>query len=274
MKRWSTRFRTEALVVLVALLSAGCVLRGTHLEVVSERNQLVTDKAGLETRVEHLEASNESLGGERVALLEEMEDLRQEREDLDRNVTRLRRAEAELSEKLETSNAELEIHERELDRLRGTYEGLVSDLEEEVADGQIQIEQLRSGLRLNLTQDVLFASGRARLNEAGISVVRKVAARLGQLPNNVEVQGHTDDVPISSKQFPSNWELAAARATQVVRLLAQEGLNGERLRATSFGEFQPAASNETDESRAKNRRIEIRLEPAEPEPPAHAADTR
>ena len=270
MRHWSTRSRIELLVILAALWSAGCVTSGTHREVVSERDELAVDKGRLETRVEQLEASNESLGAERVALLEEMEDLRQEREALDRNVRRLRSTEADLSDKLETTSEALEIHERELDRLRGTYEGLVSDLEQEVADGQIEIEQLRSGVRLNLTQDVLFASGRARLNEAGISVVRKVARRLGQVPNYVEVQGHTDDVPISSKQFPSNWELAAARASQVVRLLAQEGVNADRLRAVSFGEFQPSAPNETPEGRAKNRRIEIRLEPAEPELPANA----
>jgi chemotaxis protein MotB len=95
-------------------------------------------------------------------------------------------------------------------------------------------------------------------------VLKKVAARVRELPHRVEVQGHTDDVPIREDargRFPSNWELAAARASDVVRLLADDGVDPTRLIAVSYGEFAPVASNETDEGRARNRRIEIRLHP-------------
>ncbi len=246
---------------LLVLPVGGCVGRGTHNEVVRERDGLAAAKRKLEDRVALLEASNESLGAERVALIDEMETLRQSRTGLERDVRKLKKTEELLSEHLRKREAELATTTEEISRLRGTYDALVQDLESEVAAGQIEIEQLREGLRLNMTQDILFASGSARLAPAGQSLLRKVAGQIRQIPNEVEVQGHTDDVPISTSRFPSNWELAAARATEVVRLLASAGVDAGRLSAISYGEFRPVASNETAEGRARNRRIEIRLSP-------------
>ena len=287
MKPYSTRClpRPESVLLALALLvvaSAGCVTRGTHQEMVDERDRLAHDKAELEDRVRRLNASNESLGAERVRLIEEMEDLFQARATLERDIHKLERTEAILSEALREREAALASTSEELRNLRGTYQGLVDDLQSEVAAGQIEIEQLRDGVRLNLTQDVLFASGSAELNAAGVAVVRKVASRVRSVPHGVEVQGHTDPIPInrrSAKRYPTNWELAAARASQVVRLLQEAGVEPQRLSAVSFGPYRPVASNETPEGRAKNRRIEIRVEPlprvrsAEAGPPSVAADS-
>jgi chemotaxis protein MotB len=88
--------------------------------------------------------------------------------------------------------------------------------------------------------------------------LRKVGERLIALPNTIEVLGYTDDVPIG-RRYPSNWELAAARASSVVRLLAEVGVDPTKLRVVSRGEFAPVAPNDTAEGRALNRRIEIRL---------------
>ena len=285
MKPYSKRChpRPESALLALALLvvaSAGCVTRGTHQLVVDERDRLAQDKAELEDRVRRLDASNESLGAERVRLIEEMDDLLQARATLETDIRKLERTEAILSEALREREAELASTSDELRDLRGTYQGLVDDLQEEVAAGQIEIEQLRDGVRLNLTQDVLFALGSAKLNTAGVAVVRKVASRVKGVPHGVEVQGHTDPVPIrrhATTRYPTNWELAAARASQVVRLLQQEGVDPRRLSAVSFGPYRPVASNETPEGRAKNRRIEIRVQPlprvrsAEAGPPSVAA---
>ena len=283
MRRYSTpsRLLTSAGRVALALRSlallslallwlgaAGCVTRGTHDQVVAERDGLRGDKSRLEQEVKRLSASRASLDSERVALLEEMEDLLQTRQNLESDVRKLQRTEAILSGTLSEREAQLGSRTEELGRLRGTFDGLVADLEQEVAAGQIQIEQLREGVRLNLSQEILFASGSSRLNPSGIAVLRKVAARVQKLPYAVEVQGHTDDVPIRgtlAARYPTNWELAAARASEVVRLLADEGVSPGRLTAVSFGEFRPIASNETPEGRKKNRRIEIRLDPVETE---------
>jgi chemotaxis protein MotB len=268
-------------LALLGALAAGCVSQGVHRETVGERDQLLLEKKQLEERVRLLEASSQSLGTERVALLEELDELREAQAALETDVRRLRKAEAELSESLAARSAELESRSEEVDRLRETYEGLVADLEAEVATGEIEIQQLREGLRLNLTQEVLFSSGSAEVNASGRVVLAKVAERVREIPHEVEVQGHTDNVPIHSKRYPTNWELAGARASRVVRLLEERGVAPERLCAVSHGEFAPVAPNDSAAGRAKNRRIEITLKPvgavaAAPtqEGRAHAADSK
>ncbi len=275
MKRFDTRSRRRvspmkfACAALLPLALGACVSRGAYREVEAARDTLALDKQRLEERVELLEASNESLGAERVQIIDEMETLREAHELLDRDVAGLRVAKAELTDSLQAREAELAVRRQEVEQLRGTYEGLVSDLESEVASGQIEIQQLRQGLQLNLTQDVLFASGSPELNEAGRSVLRKVAQRLQEVPHRIEVRGHTDSVPIRGSlaaRYPSNWELAGARASGVVRYLEERKIDPKRLLSVSLGENEPIAPNDTPEGRQKNRRIEITLEPTRPEP--------
>jgi chemotaxis protein MotB len=271
MKRSSTlshRGERPALIALLVLpLAAGCVTRTTHNEVVGA---LETEVARLETRVRDLERSNKALDAERVALVDEMEDLRQEREVLSADVAKLAKTKELLSEHLRQRESEVE----ELSKLKTTYRGLVDDLESEVSAGQIQIEQLREGIRLNLAQDILFRSGSSKLEGTGVAVLRKVAGQLRQMTHTVEVQGHTDDVPLSAAltaRYGTNWELAAARAASVVRLFEEEKVDPGRLTAVSYGEFAPVASNDTPEGRARNRRIDIRLMPVEAQVPADAS---
>jgi len=255
--------RRVALAALLALGLSACVTRGTHQEVVQERDRLAARSDELEERVTNLERSKESLDAERVRLAEETEELRNRKQALTREVERLREAEAELAE----TRAALEQQEAEVDRLRGTYEGLVSDLESEVAAGQIKIERLREGIRLNVSDEILFAPGSAELGAEGEEVLRKVAGQLKGVDQLVEVAGHTDSVPIRGtlqKRYPTNWELAAARAARVARLLESAGVDGDRLVVVSHAEHRPVAPNDTPANRALNRRIEIRLKPGGP----------
>jgi chemotaxis protein MotB len=276
------RSSSLSLFLASALVALGCVTRGTFERVEGERDALAKDKRRLEERVRMLEASAESLDSERVALIEELEALRQAHEALDGDVRRLRQTERELAESLSQREAELRSRAEEVDRLKNTYEGLVADLESEVAAGQIVIEQLRDGLRLDLQEDVLFASGSADVNARGQAVLEKVADRVKSVPHRIEVSGHTDDVPIRTARFASNWELASARATGVVRILAKRGVDPKRLSAVSHGEFAAIGDNSTPQGRARNRRIEITLKPVDaasaaaragsgPAPPAPAA---
>lgn len=258
MRRSSTRWRRPTrppFALLVAVLFvAGCVTQGRYEGVEAKNREL-------HQRVEHLEASARSLETERTKLLGELEDLRITSEREGAELSRLKRSEADLSTRLSRREKELAASLEAVDELRSTYEGLLSDLEEEVASGQIEIEQLRGGLRLNMTQDVLFASGSSRVNSTGQAVLRKVAERLKEVPHHVVVEGHTDDVPIRSSRYPTNWELAGGRAAGVVRILETEGVDPARLSAISRGETQPRDSNATPEGRARNRRIEVTLEP-------------
>jgi chemotaxis protein MotB len=272
MKRFSRHWRSRAsarLAFVVALaLPMACVTRGTHDEVVGA---LEAENKSLEQRVLDLERSNRALDDERAQLIDEMEDLRQARDVLSRDVAKLETSKRLLTEHLRERDAQVV----ELSRLQSTYEGLVSDLESEVSAGQIQIEQLREGLRLNLSQDILFRSGAVDLDPRGADVLRKVAGRLDRTDHRVEVQGHSDDVPLSPRlaaRWGSNWELAAARASSVVRLFEAEKIDPGRLTAVSYGEHAPVASNDTPEGRARNRRIEIRLIPIEAAEPLAAPE--
>ena len=256
------RRRPVPLICLMAglVLVTGCVTRGTHDQVVQQRDALALAKHQLEERVALLEASNESLHGERLRLIDRSEDLRQEHSALVTDVDKLKRSKAMLSETLQAREQELSS----LAELTGTYEGLVADLESEVASGQIEIEQLREGLRLNLSDEILFASGSAELEEQGRQVLRKLARKLLEIEYRVEVQGHTDDLPIRralTRRYPTNWELAGARAARVARELEAVGVNAQRLTAVSYADHRPVAPNDTPEGRSRNRRIEIRLLP-------------
>jgi chemotaxis protein MotB len=261
MKRSTTSWRprsAELASAALAALALGCVTRGTHDQVVTERDTL-------QERVRLLEASNESLSNERVKLISEIEDLGSEREQLAASVEELRATRDQLQENLALTESQLAQRTAEVQQLRSTYDGLVSDLQSEVASGRVQIEQLRDGLNLKLTQAVLFPSGSAQLGSEGAEVLGKVAHRLLELPHRILVQGHTDDVPIAGRlaeRYPSNWELAGARAASVVRMLVERGVPAERLAAVSLADTQPVAPNETPEGKAANRRIEIRLIPA------------
>ncbi len=253
--------RAVAVAALALSLGGpGCVSQGTYREVMIERDDLASEKLRLEREQERLLRSNRSLDDERVQLIEDLETLREKSAQLSGDVEKLSKSEQLLSLHLRQREEAL----GELSKLKGTYEGLVSDLESQVRSGQIQIEQLRDGLRLNLTQDILFASGSAEVGAQGLSILRKVAGHLKGQPNLIEVQGHSDDVPITkalATRFPTNWELAAARASRIVRVLEEAGVDASRLRATSFGAHQPVGKNDSPEGRARNRRIEIRLEP-------------
>jgi len=263
MKRSNTRSRLLRASAACLLLPAACVSRGTYQDVAAQRDQLAVEKSRLEQQVKLLEHSTRSLDSERASLAGTLEDLNQQKLALETDIAKLRRSEELLSQHLREREEKLS----EMQSLKGTYEGLVSDLEEQVSAGQIQIEQLREGLRVNMTQDILFPSGSAALSPAGREILRKVAGQLRDVTHIVEVQGHTDNVPIKTERFPSNWELAAARAIEVVHLLEAAGVSPARLSALSFGENLPVAKNDSAEGRARNRRIEIRLTPAAGPPP-------
>ncbi len=268
------------LIVLgVALVSglSGCVTRTAYDALRAEHAALDRQREALETKVERLEIERNSLQEQFYEAQESYEDERVVRTRLASNLTELeaqaKKLDADLGQKkralMETASA-LAAREAEIAALQSTYDEMVMDLEAEVSSGQIEIERLRDGIRLNVSDDVLFASGSAELDRIGREVLVKVAGQLKSLDDFIEVRGHTDDRPIRgslSRRFPTNWELAAARAARVVRLLEERGVPGDRLAAVSLGPNDPVAPNSSAENRARNRRIEIRLEPrGKPQP--------
>jgi chemotaxis protein MotB len=112
-------------------------------------------------------------------------------------------------------------------------------------------------VEVEIRTDILFASGSSTLSEPALPPLNILAATLSKYPNPIRVEGHTDNRPINTKTFPSNWELSAARAASVVHLFAKGGVDAARLTVIGLGEFRPAQSNDTVEGRNANRRVLI-----------------
>jgi chemotaxis protein MotB len=153
-------------------------------------------------------------------------------------------------------------------RLNLTLAELTKRLEPDIARGDISIQRGRDRLTITLVERVLFDSGQAQIKPSGVGVLKQVSEILKSQPDKqVRVEGHTDNVPIGAKlkeRFPTNWELSTARATSVVRYLLEEGgLDPGNLSAVGFADTRPIASNDVEEGRMANRRIDIVLYPKE-----------
>jgi chemotaxis protein MotB len=125
-------------------------------------------------------------------------------------------------------------------------------------------------VEVELRTDILFTSGSAQPAPAAVPVLARLGQALAPLPNAVRVEGYTDNVPIRTSVFYSNWELSAARAGSVVRVLSGEGIDPERLAVVGYGEQRPVQSNDTAEGRNANRRVVVVILSVE-SPPAEAA---
>ncbi|HHJ12936.1 MAG TPA: hypothetical protein ENJ79_00960 [Gammaproteobacteria bacterium] len=132
---------------------------------------------------------------------------------------------------------------------------------------RVQVRQNPDALRLDLAERILFAPGSAVLTHEGRSLLHELARALQTLPWSVAVEGHTDNRPIHTTRFPSNWELSTARATRVARLLIAAGIAQERIRAIGYAHTRPLASNGTARGRALNRRVSLVLELPHPRSP-------
>lgn len=115
------------------------------------------------------------------------------------------------------------------------------------------------GLTLRIADNLLFASGQAELMYEGMALIGELTSILEQFPGEISVEGHTDNVPINTARFPSNWELSSARAISVLLFLEQEGIADTRMRAIGYADTRPLQPNDSVEGRASNRRVELIL---------------
>ena len=216
------KFSAVAIVLIGAMLFAGCVTNKTYNEVVAQRDQLS-----------------------------------QENEELRRQTAAVEVVAVGLS-------AELALAEHEIALMQIEQEELADEIAVWAMQGAIKMQLLADGLHILLPHDVLFASGSVELKTEGRKLLVELAAEISEQPYQVAVLGFTDNVPVAAQhqaRFPSNWEVAGARAASVVRLMEAEGVPSAQLVAVSQGENQPIASNDTAEGRAQNRRIDVRIRP-------------
>lgn len=267
----SRHLRLLALMILV-LLSSACVKRSTYRVALADLADAHTVQDDLRTDLVRQGEVEDSLRGVMADLRDEIERLEQRRRDLEGRLQsaadEVHRLEVVLSERgaeydlLQERLQSLAAVEQEVRDRNRIYEEVIGRFRSLIDAGQLAVAIDRGRMVIQLPQDILFPSGSATLSGDGSRTLREVAAVLATLEGrSFQVEGHTDNVPISTAQFPSNWELSSARALSVVRVLTQGGVPPESLSGAGYGEYQPVALNDAPDSRRLNRRIEIVMLP-------------
>ncbi|WP_136515977.1 OmpA/MotB family protein [Geomonas edaphica] len=272
------------LSALFCLALSGCVTSGTYKQKQMEAENLeknLKDQRGqynilmgendqLKNEVKRLDGEVATLTGERNALTADKkgleESLRSTADAKNQKIGELSRKLGDVegeNKRLKDDIAGLQKQKEEVQKTSKTYGDLLEQMKGEIAKGQVTISELKGKLTVNMVDSVLFDSGKAEVKPEGLVVLQKVVDILKNVKDKaVRIEGHTDNVQIVgqlAKRYPTNWELSAARALNVTRYLQQQGLDPALLAAVGYGEYKPVASNDTDEGRAKNRRIEIVL---------------
>lgn len=245
------RMQVGVVVMMLGLLGQGCVSAKKHDALKKERDQVSSDLAAQKQTVEQLNAKIE----EQKRWISELET------KLGRTTTDRAQLETNLTE---TRKALEEAKQRRLESEKriAEYSDLVRRFQNLVDAGRLSVKIVDGRMVVALSSDVLFTSGSARLSNDGRIAIHQVAELLISIPNRkYQIEGHTDNVPIKTQAFPSNWELASARALNVVREMVDAGMPAERVSAASFAETKPARPNDTPEGQAANRRIEIVIVP-------------
>jgi len=165
----------------------------------------------------------------------------------------------------EKKSAAMHLQEEAISQMDDTRAKIESDLDDQIASREIRIEELDGKLKVTFVDKILFDSGSHHIKPLGQQILLKLSESIRTDPNDIVVEGHTDNVGIKGalkERFPTNWELSTARAGAVVRFFQEKGgIDPKRLSACGYGSYRPAASNETETGRRENRRIEIILAP-------------
>lgn len=271
------------LAVPMLLSLPACVKKSTHEIALAD---LARARAGQDTLRDEMARERSERERQEAELRAEAERLRRRISELEQEVDRLERlhgqAEARFGEaQMEVDRLEVLLNERgteyrrlqqrlqslaaierEVRERNAIYEEVIGRFRSLIDGGRLSVAIDRGRMVIELPQDILFQSGSATIGADGGQTLSEVAAVLADLEERTfQVEGHTDNVPIATARFPSNWELSSARALSVVRLLVDNGVPPQNLSGAGYGEFQPRAANDTPESRRLNRRIEIVMLP-------------
>lgn len=138
-------------------------------------------------------------------------------------------------------------------------EGVDAAMASLIEAGQVHVRRHDNWVVVDISSDILFSSGQAKLSAPAMGVLQRLADSLRTFPNAIRVTGHTDNRPIKTIAFPSNWELSSARAASVVHLFMDRGITAQRLSVMGFGEYRPVMPNTTETGRNANRRVEVMI---------------
>lgn len=249
------------LIVLIFSVLAGCVSTKEYKARLDDIDAMKKNNAALEEKLKATDAELTKQKEENAGL----------KKLLDSKKDELVKTAAELKAQVETLSKEkakaVEEKDKAISELKSTYTNLVTELNEEIKKGEIAVTQLKDKLTLSMVDKILFDSGSADVKKDGKKVLDRVVDILKKVTDKqIKIEGHTDNVPIGSriaKKFSTNWELSTARAINVVRHLQEKGIDPKLLVPAGYAEYKPVESNDTEDGRSKNRRIEIVLVPLE-----------
>lgn len=235
-----------------AALTTGCGYSEEEMQVQRDRiDQLTKALEDLEGKHRKLEERFRAVAAENAALNDQLQQMGMTAKDSQRREQEMRDMIEQLKAKERQAAARLQTFRNMLDRFKKMIES-----------GKLRVRIVRNRMVVELSENILFDSGKADLKDEGKAALSEVASVLQSISDRqFQIAGHTDDVPIKSRKFPSNWELSTARAVTVTRFLAESGVDPNRVSAAGYAETQPVAPNDTPEGRAQNRRIEIVLMP-------------
>lgn len=257
---------------MIVLALIACVPKGKYDTAVAERDALANEVRKLNANLAQLETVERDLRAQVARLTGEVERQRAMVEQKERELDNKRRELANMAseagalaasvENMQLALKELEQRKAKAEANLQEFRDLVARFKKMIDAGTLSVKVVDGRMVVQLATDILFPAGSASLSADGKAALTEVASVLASIPGrDFQIAGHTDDQPISTAQFPSNWNLGAARAIAVTRLLIDSGLGAERVSAASYAEFQPADTNKTKEGRASNRRIEIIVVP-------------
>jgi chemotaxis protein MotB len=275
------------MLLFSVVMAAGCVTTGTYNSKIAELDKLrADDQKAAQLREANLQSQIKDLEQQRANLEKQLKDMMSERDDLQKklndtgaladalkarleklgqNVDKLTSEKGALAKTLDDAKERLEeLRKQKLaaEARAATFRNLMQKLRSMIDAGQLKVVIRDGRMLIQLPNDVLFDSGKTAIKADGQKALAMVAQVLSTIGDrHFLVAGHTDNVPIHSSRFASNWELSTQRAVEVTKYLIQNGMKPEVLAAAGYGEFDPVAANDTPEHKAQNRRIEIVLEP-------------
>ncbi len=280
------RFSTLTITILPVILLSACVSSGKHEATLAEmdtmrqslgsaQEEINRNQQQIDQTVQELDAARmqNALAQEEIkrnqqqikTTEQQLESARKQIVTATNELMKLESRKQDLQEELSESQAQmatLSSIENETNRRNQIYEKFVNRLKTMIDGGQLTVSIEQGRIVINLPNNVLFKSGSAKLNPEGEEALTQIASVLSQFSDRrFQIEGHTDNKPIKSARFPSNWELSTSRALTVVHLLTDMDVVPENISAAGFGEFRPRADNESEDGRQLNRRIEIIMLP-------------
>jgi chemotaxis protein MotB len=260
---------TRSMRGLITLLSLGALTAvGCGIDE-SVHNAVLKDREDQKAKLTDTEGK---LAAEKTAHRKEVDArdarilaLENKLKSLGQDVSRLETERVGLGGELDQANKrmeELRKAQAQAEARAAQFRKLVTQFKSLTDAGKLQVEIRENRMIVRLGDKILFDPGKTELKPEGKDALKQVTVVLKDLPNrNYQVAGHTDNIPIKSKRFRSNWDLSTARAVEVVDFMITSGLEPKRVSAAGYAEQSPVAVNDTPENKAKNRRIEITLVP-------------